>query len=373
MDAESSRHTRSCKPNFTGLCFNTAIKQCPVLDCQSGTSAQKSRVILAGDIGGTKCNLAAFHIADGALALHAAETFPSREHTCLEDVIRRFLAKHQFQPEHACFGIAGPVKNGRSLLTNLRWTIDAQAVAKTFALKKVSLMNDLQANAHGIATLGPQDFFTLNAGENVPDANQAVIAAGTGLGEAGLVWNGTRQIAVASEGGNSDFAPRTELDIALLRHLQSKFGQALWEHVLSGQGQVNIYNFLRDTGRGVEEPWLAAEFAANTLPPAAVITNNALAKKSLLCVQALDLFANYYGAETMNLALKFLATGGVFLGGGIAPRIIAKLGDGSFMRGFIGQHRYRDLLMAMPVKVILNDKTALLGAGRFAALEAGAL
>ena len=328
-------------------------------------------MILAGDIGGTKCNLAVFEVERGALALRAEQKYSSREHSNLEEIIRLFLGKHKFEHTHACFGIAGPVKNGRSLLTNLRWTIDAQAVAKEFALEKVSLLNDLQANAHGIAALPPEDFFILNKGEAVSDGNQCIIAAGTGLGEAGIIWNGNRRIAIASEGGNCDFAPRTELDMELLRHLQKQFGEVLWEHVLSGQGQVNIYNFLRDTKRGEEPAWLAEEFRKGELPPPAVITKNALAKKSPLCEAALDLFATYYGAEAMSLALKFLATGGVFVGGGIAPKIIEKLKDGSFMKGFLGQHRYHDLLVAMPVKVILNEKTALLGAARFAAMEAG--
>jgi glucokinase len=272
---------------------------------------------------------------------------------------------------HACFGIAGPVKNGRSLLTNLRWTIDARDVAKALGGAEVWLMNDLQATAHGIAALLPEDFLTLNQGEPVADGNQAVIAAGTGLGEAGLVWGGARQVAVGSEGGNTDFSPRTEIDIELLRYLQERYEQVIWEFVISGFGLLNIYNFLRDTKRGEEPAWLAEEIRRDEKAAPAVITRNALEKKSPLCEAALDLFVTYYGAESMNLALKFLATGGVFIGGGIAPKITAKLQDGTFMRAFLGSHRYRDLLQTMPVKVILNDKAALLGAARFAALEAG--
>ena len=330
-------------------------------------------MILAGDIGGTKCNLALFEIQRGQPVAVTEEKFPSRDHASLEAILTQFLARHPAEISHACFGLAGPVKNNSSLLTNLRWTIDAAKIAREFSIPQVALLNDLQANAHGIAALPDSDFVTLNTGTPVADGNQAIISAGTGLGEAGLVWSGARQIAIASEGGNTDFSPRTALDIALLQHLQKPFGQVIWEHVLSGNGQFNIYKFLRDTGRGEEPAWLTKELASGELPAPAVITRAALAKKSPLCEQALDLFATYYGAESANLALKFLATGGVYIGGGIAPKILPKLTDGTFMCGFLGQHRYHDLLAAMPVRVILNDRTALLGAARFAALEAGLL
>jgi glucokinase len=328
-------------------------------------------MILAGDIGGTKVNLAAFELRQDKLEQVAAGTFPSREHTGLEEVAGLFLSQHRLKVEHAAFGIAGPVKHGRSLLTNLRWTIDARQVARALGAANVWLMNDLQATAHGIAALPPEDFFTLNEGEAVADGNRAVIAAGTGLGEAGLVWGGSRPVAVGSEGGNTDFSPRTELDIELLRHLQQQFGQVIWEYVLCGQGLCHIYQFFRDVKRVQEPAWLAEEIRRDTASAPAVITRHALAGQSPLCELTLDLFTTYYGAETMNLALKFLATGGVYIGGGIAPKILPKLKDGTFLRAFLGTHRYGDLLRAMPVKVILNDKAALLGAARFAALEAG--
>jgi glucokinase len=327
-------------------------------------------MILAGDVGGTKVNLACFQPGPGRLVQCAAETFPSREHPNLEAVVRLFLAKHKQKAAHACFGIAGPIKQGRSLLTNLRWTIDAQAVAREFRLKQVWLLNDLQATAYGIAALPPDDFVTLNQGEPVADGNQAVIAAGTGLGETGIVWNGRQPIAVASEGGNTDFAPRTDLDVELFRHLRAQFGQVIWERVLSGPGLFNIYQFLRDTKRGEEPAWLAAELKTDERSAPPVITRAALEKKSDLCAQALDLFVTYYGAEAANLALKFLATGGVCLGGGIAPKIIWKLKEETFLNAFCAG-RYCDLLSAMPVKVIMNDKTALLGAAQFAAMQTG--
>ena len=327
-------------------------------------------MILAGDIGGTKINLAGFEVAAGRLKAKVSDTFPSRDYSRLEDVVRLFLAGHRLKVEHACFGIPGPVKQGRSLLTNLGWTIDAQEVARGLGLGQVWLLNDLQANAYGVAALSPEDFVSLNDGNPDADGNQAIIAAGTGLGEGGMVRNGGRQIAIASEGGHADFAPRTDLDMELFHYLRAQFGQVVWEHVLSGPGQFNIYKFLRDTKRGEEPAWLAAELRRDE-PPPAVITRAALAGKCRLCEQALDMFVTYYGAEAANLALKFMAAGGVFVGGGIAPKIIGKLKDGTFLKAFIGAGRMKSFLETVPVRVILNEKTALLGAARFAAMQTG--
>lgn len=327
-------------------------------------------MILAGDIGGTKVNLAAFELAGGKLAVHALAAYPSGDFSNLEDALRKFLGEHPVTVDAAAFGIAGPVKRNAALLTNLRWNVIGSSLAKLLGLSRVGLVNDLVANAYGIAGLPPEDLAVLNPGEPGAAGNQAVISAGTGLGEAGLAWDGARHLPVASEGGNTGFSPRTDLDVELFRYLRAQFGQVIWEHVLSGPGQVNIYNFLRDTKRGEEPAWLTEAFRQPGVSPAAVITRAALERKSPLCEQALDLFVTYYGAESANLALKFLATGGVFIGGGIAPRIITKLQDGIFMDAF-GAGRYHDVLAAIPVKVILNDKTALLGAARFATMPAG--
>lgn len=326
-------------------------------------------MILAGDIGGTKVNLAAFEIDGQRLIPKVIETFPSRDHASLEEIVQRFLSAHRLEIESACFGIAGPIKKNRAELTNLPWVIEGKEVARALGLKEAWLINDLEANAHGIACLESKDFVTLNQGEKVADGHIAIISAGTGLGEAGLMWEGARYITIASEGGHADFAPRTDLDIELLRYLRGRFGQVSWEHLLSGRGSFHIYEFLRDTGRGEEPAWLTDEFR-RTDPPVAV-TRAALEGKCALCVQAIELFVTYYGAEAANLALKLLATGGVFLGGGIAPKIISKLTDGRFLKAFVGEGRMKDLLAAMPVRVIMNDKTALIGAARFAAVQAG--
>lgn len=325
-------------------------------------------MILAGDIGGTKVNLAFF---DGDLRLKPENlaSYPSRDFASLQEIAQKFLDERKLKVEYACFGIAGPVKNGRVAVTNLPWVIVDQDLTHALGLKKTWLINDLEANASGIYGLTPDDFVTLNTGESPAVGNAAIISAGTGLGEAGLFWDGNRHLPIASEGGHADFAPRTDLDIELLVHLRKRFAQVEWESVLSGPGQYHIYEFLRDTKRGEEPAWLAAELRADE--PPRVITRAALDRKSELCVQALDLFVCYYGAEAANLALKVLATGGVYVGGGIAPKIIDKLKDGSFMKAFLGENRLKDFLHAMPVRVIMNDKTALIGAARYAATQSG--
>lgn len=325
-------------------------------------------MILAGDIGGTKVNLAFF---DESLRL-APENFaayPSRDYTSLEDIAHQFLNERKLKADYACFGIAGPVKKGRVALTNLPWVVTDTNLKQSLHLKDIWLINDLEANAHGIRGLTPKDFVLLNPGEEGAVGNAAIISAGTGLGEAGLFWDGNRHLPVASEGGHSDFAPRTDLDVELFTYLRKRFGQVDWEAVLSGPGQYHIYEFLRQRKGDAEPAWLSAEMRSEE--PPRVVTRTALEEKDDVCVQALNLFVDYYGAEAANLALKVLATGGVYIGGGIAPKIITKLTDGRFMKAFIGEGRMKNLLAAMPVRVIMNDKTALIGAARFAAMQSG--
>jgi len=325
-------------------------------------------MILAGDIGGTKVNLGVFG-DDLRLAPENSGTFSSQSHSSLEEIAAKFIAGRTGKVEYGCFGIAGPVRQGRAQLTNLPWLVDERELARNLGLKQVWLINDLEANAYGIAGLAPEDFVALNEGEKNALGNAAIISAGTGLGEAGLFWDGNRHLPIASEGGHSDFAPRTDLDLELLQHLRAQFGQVSWEHVLSGPGLFQIYKFLRDTGRGKEPAALAERLQRED--PARVITRAAIEDNNELCLQALELFVTYYGSEAANLALKVLATGGVYVGGGIAPKIISKLQDGRFMNAFLGKNRMQDLLNAIQVRVIMNDKTALIGAARFAAMRSG--
>jgi len=321
-------------------------------------------MILAGDIGGTHARLAFFQSQNGHLTPVAEGVFPSRDHSGLDEIVGQFVAKQSLRPDVACFGVAGPVRNGKVETSNLPWTVEASRLAGELHLPSALLINDLEANAWGIASLGDQDQIALNRVKGMPVGNQAVISAGTGLGEAGLFWNGNGYEIFASEGGHCDFAPRTELEIELLRYLVARFGHVSFERIVSGPGLVNVYNFLRDTHRGEEPQWLTDELAQGD--QAATISRAAVAGKSVLAEHALDLWISIYGAEAGNLALKLMATGGVFLGGGIAPKIVSKLSGLLFMQAFVSKGRLQPLLESIPVKVITNDKIALFGAARYA-------
>jgi glucokinase len=319
-------------------------------------------MILAGDIGGTNTRLALFD-GDAPGPAHV-ETYPSREYEGLEAMVRRFLAEHPATVERAAFGVAGPVHEGIVETTNLAWPVNGPALAGLLGLEEVGLVNDLVANAYGLARLDTDDFRVLNEGDPDASGNVAVISAGTGLGEAGLYWDGDRYHPFASEGGHGDFGPRDELEVDLWRWVLSKYGHASYERVCSGMGLVNIYEFLRERSGEPEPNWLRQELVEHDA--GAVISRAALDGADPVCAQALDRMVSIYGAEAGNLALKIMSTGGVYLGGGIAPRILPKLVDGSFMRAFTDKGRFDDLLERVPVRVILNERTALLGAAFFA-------
>jgi len=324
-------------------------------------------MILAGDIGGTNARLAFFDVMDGHFRLVSASVFPSREYAGLDQIVSKFVETSNLHPDAACFGVPGPVRSGRVETSNLPWVIESARLADELNLKKTVLINDLEANAWGIATLGPEDVVSLNQVKGNPVGNQAVISAGTGLGEAGMCWDGSQHRIFASEGGHSDFAPRNELEIELFRYLSGRYGHVSYERVVSGPGLVNVFHFLRDSGRGTEPQWLTDQMAHGD--PAAAISRAALDGACALCEQALDLFVSVFAAEAGNLALKIMATGGVYLGGGIAPKMLTKLSGPLFMHAFVGKGRMQPLLEAMPVKVITNDKTALMGAARCAAVN----
>jgi len=329
--------------------------------------AESVPMIIAGDIGGTHTRLAFFTAASEHLTCVVEETFPSRAYSGLAEIVSHFLSQRHLTASSACFGIAGPIKNGRCEATNLPWVVDARQLAGAFSLPIVFLLNDLEANAYGIATLTSTDYLVLNAGAPEASGNAAVIAAGTGLGEAGLYWDGVTHHPFATEGGHADFAPRTSLEAELLQYLSKQFPRVSYERVLSGPGLFNIYQFLRDTKRGEEPAWLTIELQQQD--PAATITKAALAGRCALCEQALDLFVSLYGAEAGNLALKIMATGGVFIGGGIAPKIVQKLSTSLFMEAFLAKGRMQPLLAMIPVRVILNDQAALFGAAHYARLQ----
>lgn len=323
-------------------------------------------MILAGDIGGTKTHVALFTVRHGHLTLLHEHRVISRHYPSLEALIKTWLTREHGRVTAACFGVAGPVMNGRCVGTNLPWVIDANVLRRALNVKSVSLINDLSALAYGIETLPPKAFLTLNRGTPQLQGTIAVIAAGTGLGEATLVWDDRRYRAIPSEGGHVDFAPRTDLEVELYRHLRSRFGRVSYERIVSGPGKVNVYDFLKQTGRFGKEPsWLVREFKEHD--KSAVISKMALNGRSPLCKKALDLFVSIYGAEAGNLALKTLATGGVYIGGGIAPTILQKLKSGAFMKAFKEKGRLSSLLSRIPVRVILEQKVALFGAAHYAA------
>jgi glucokinase len=324
-------------------------------------------MILAGDIGGTNARLAFFDVLDGHFSLISASVFPSREYGGLDEIVAKFVDASDVRPDRACFGIAGPVRNGRVEASNLPWVIESKRLADELQIRKALLINDLEANAWGIPALDPHDVVALNQVKGNPQGNQAVIAAGTGLGEAGMFWDGSQHHVFACEGGHADFAPRNDLEVDLLNYLRARFGHVSYERVVSGPGLVNVFNFLRDTGRGTAPKWLIEEMSHSD--PAAAISRAALESKCPLSEQALDLFVSIYGAEAGNLALKTMATGGVYLGGGIAPKMLAKLSGPLFMQAFVGKGRMQTLLEGIPVRVIINEKTALLGAARCASVR----
>lgn len=327
-------------------------------------------LILAGDVGGTTTRLAILRAAARELAVLAHRDFASRDHGSFAAIVRAFVAGAGQRPERACFGIAGPVRAGRVQTPNLPWLVDGAELAGILKLAEVSLINDLQANAFGIPLLSPGDFTILNPGQPDPVGTMAVISAGTGLGETITIWDGTVHRPLPSEGGHADFAPRTELEAELLRYLRAEFGRVSYERVLSGPGLINLYRFLRDRRRLPETAAVTAALAQGDA--AAAISRAALDESCPLCIATLALFVSLYGAEAGNLALRGLATGGVYLGGGIAPKIIPLLQRPAFMQAFTAKGRLSELLETIPVRVIRNEQTALLGAGRCALLDCAA-
>jgi len=319
-------------------------------------------MLLAGDIGGTKTSLAVFSPEDGPRTARLEATYSSTNYPSLEALVREFLSQVDLEVERATFGVAGPVVSGRARITNLPWVIDEKQLQKALNLSSVQLLNDLAAIAYAVPFLEPADLHMLNQGEPVPGGAIAVIAPGTGLGEAFLTWDGTHYQPHASEGGHASFAPTNALEIELLRYLLDRFEHVSFERVCSGIGIPNIYAFLRENGYAEEPAWLAEQLAAAD-DPTPVIISAALEAESPceLSILTLNTFVSTLGAEAANLALKVLATGGVYLGGGIPPRILPALEDGLFMRAFQSAGRLSDLLARMPVYVILNPKVALLG------------
>lgn len=323
-------------------------------------------MLLAGDIGGTKTNLAIFSSVDALRSPVREATFPSAQYASLELLVRDFLSQEDYDIQRACFGVAGPVIAGKARITNLPWVMDEATLQQETGIPSVHLMNDLAAMASGVPLLQANDLHTLNVGQPVEHGTLAVIAPGTGLGEAFLTWDGARYHTSPSEGGHVDFAPTNLFEIELLRYMLTRFDHVSYELVCSGMGLPYIYEYVRDVAL-IDEPEQLSQQIASQEDPTPLIVKSALDKNapSPRCVATLETFVSILGAEAGNLMLKVLATGGVYLGGGIPPRILSFLDSERFINAFRQKGRFSDLLTAVPIHVITNPRLALLGAAYY--------
>jgi glucokinase len=325
-------------------------------------------MILAGDIGGTRTRLAAFDAEGSKLKCVVEKTYPSQEHSGLAEIITAFIKTEGIPVHTACFGVAGPVRGGRSKISNLPWTIDSRLLAQQLKLDSVGLINDLEAYAYGVDALESKDLVTLGAGSTDAEGNRAVISARTGLGVAGLYWDGFRHHPFACEGGHTDFAPRNDLEIELFRYILKKYGHVSSERILSGPGIKNIYDFLCDTKKAEEPVWLKEQMDKTHDAPA-LISQTALEKKAAVCEQTFSVFVSIYGAKAGDFALNFMSTGGIFICGIIAARNLPMMKDPLFMESFLSKGRMRGLLEDMPVKIVLNDDCGIMGAARYTLIQ----
>ena len=326
-------------------------------------------MILAGEIGATNTRLAAFETEGNRLQLVVEKIYASQSRAGLSEILTEFIRTEGIPVDSACFGVAGPVRGGRCKISNLSWTHDAKELSTQLRLNSVGLLNDLEAYAYGIDALGDSDFVTLNEGSEEAEGNRAVVSARTGLGVAGMYWDGRRHRPFACEGGHTDFAPRNDLEVELLRYLKKRDGGRIsYERIVSGPGIKNIYDFLRDSGTTPEPDWLKKEIDGASDTPA-VISRAALEHKAPICEQVLSIFVSVYGAQTGNCALTFMTSGGIFIGGSIAAKILPKMKEPIFMEAFLDKGRMAHLLEDMPVKIVLNDDAGILGAARYTLIQ----
>src|ERR1700730_7155460 len=325
-------------------------------------------MILAGEIGATRTRLAAFETEGSRLQCVVEKNYVSQQRDGLSGILADFIKTEGIPVHSACLGVAGPVRAGRSKISNLPWTIDAQEVAKQLKLNSVGLLNDLEAYAYGIDGLESKDFITWSEGSEKAEADRAVISAKTGLGIAGLYWDGFRHHPFACEGGHADFAPRNDLQVELLAYLQKKYGRISCERILSGPGIKNIYDFLRDAHKAEEPEWLRTAMSAAPDPPA-LISQMALEGKAAICDRSSSIFVSVFGAETGNCALNFMSTGGIFIGGSIAAKIIRKMNDPVFLESFLDKGRMGTILKDMPVKIVASDDSGMIGAARYTLVQ----
>jgi glucokinase len=324
--------------------------------------AGPSATILAGDVGGTKTNMALYRSDTGSLELIKEKRYVSHDYPSLKEIVTDFCGQNM--PDRLCAAVAGPVLNGKSSLTNLHWQLDSVGLVKDLKIP-VCFINDLEATAYGLAGLEKKELKTLAAGEAGAKGNIAIIAPGTGLGEAGLYWDGERYHPFATEGGHSDFSPRNELDIELFRYLQQQFGHVSWERVISGMGIKTLYHFLTEARKESVPDWLTQRMQKED--PAAVISEAAIKKEDPVCAEVMDLFVRFLATEASSLVLKLMATGGLYIAGGIPPKILPLLQQDGWAKNFDNSGRMHLLSEKIPVHVVLNDKMALLGAAHYGA------
>jgi glucokinase len=322
-------------------------------------------IVLAGDVGGTNARLATVELNGRSARVAQQARYPSRDYPGLTPIVRGFCEGLASRPDRACFGIACPVVGDDCIAPNLPWTINARKLADEIGIPRSTIINDFVAVGYGVELLGPADLATLQEGTPVPQGPIAVIGAGTGLGQGFLFWEGDHYRVLPSEGGHGDYAPHNKLQTGLFQFLHEQFGRVSWERLLSGAGMVNVYRYLLAAGAAPEQPSVRREMEKED--PAAVITRHALAKTDCLADRALDLFCELLGAQAGNLALTVISTGGVYLAGGIAPRIAERLKSGPFLTAFRDKGRMTELLSRIPVHVITNPNVGLLGAAAVAA------
>jgi glucokinase len=322
-------------------------------------------MILTGDVGGTKVNLALFDIKKGTPSLSVERSYVSREYPDLVHLLQHFLKETQPKLTHACLGVAGPVHEGRCQITHLPWGIDVHELKPLLGTDSVSLINDLAALASAVPYLTPDEVEVIQQGQGDPNGKIGILAAGTGLGQAFLIPEGEgRYRILETEGGQCDFPARNSLEISLRESLGQVSGRVCIEDVLSGPGLIRIFEFMKDRDHAIEPGWLAEEFEQED--PASVISRNGLSKKFKPCEQALEMFVSVYGAVAGNLALQMMARGGVTIGGGIAPEILPLLKTDLFLEAFRDKGKFRDFMAQIPVKVVMNKRAPLLGAAYFA-------
>ena len=333
---------------------------------QRGKASIQGKTILAADIGGTKTSLGLFKVHGDKLSLLHEATVPSQGNATFDKIVTEFLDGNTSTPSILSIGVAGPVSGNQVKLTNLAWELDGNELQRNFGIDRVVLINDLEATAYGLAGLVQDDLASVFDQGTPPLGNMAILAPGTGLGEAGLFWDGDTHRPFATEGGHSDFSPQTTLDLELYTHLRNDIDILSWEHVISGPGIYRIYRFLRDVKAHKEPAWLTENFK-NDSNPAAVISHAAMRELDATCIKTMELFVTYMAREATSLVLKHKATGGLLLGGGIPPRIYPLLRKALFRQQFVRNSQMAELLEKVPIKVILNSRAALIGAAYYGA------